>query len=122
MSSQCNFGSQEIWESIKRFDSALELEWNPEINRWELYRKSRGKLHYILKLETPDGKPCGVDMRLKRILAESDNWKYKDAVTWAREINQRERNKKAKAKADLHDKIVWTVKDTAKTVARRLGI
>jgi hypothetical protein len=122
MSCQCNFGSQTIWESIKRFDSALELKWNPEINRWELYRKSRGKLHYILKLETPDGQPCGVDMRLKRILSDCDNWKYKDVVVWAKELNQKERDRKAKLKSNLHDRIEWTVKDTAKTVARRLGI
>lgn len=121
MSSPYNFGSRVIWESIKRFDPALELKFNNETGRWELHRKSRGKFHFILTLETTDGQPCGVDMRLKQILYDCDNWKYKDVKSWARELNQKARDRVTKQKRNLHDKIHWTVKDTARTVARRMG-
>lgn len=114
-----NFGSKSIWDSIKRADSSLELKWNSQIDRWELYRKSGGKLHYLLKLETPDGKSCGVDIRLKQILSDCDNWKYKNVVQWARELNERDRKQKEKFRAELYDKIAWNVKDHASIIARK---
>lgn len=87
---------------ILKYDSALQIRWNGQTNRWELWRRGMetGKPVLLVILENADGSYRPVDSRLFEYLVNHDFWRMgKSTKDIAREMQEYE-DLKAKKKRD----------------------
>lgn len=99
--------NKEEWARIKRYDPALELRWNAELNRWELWRRGKNRMVFIVRLENSDGTFRTLDKRLLNYLVNCDSWTKHNADPTAihKELLDRERREQAKRDEELYGKL-----------------
>lgn len=95
------------WAAVKRYDSALELQWNNRVNRWELWRQGPNREVLIVRLENADGSFRKLDNRLLSYLISCDGWtKHNgDATAIHKELLEHERKEQAKKDRTLYDRL-----------------
>lgn len=113
MGCSVSFGNKAIWEDIKRYDSALELVWNNEVNRWEVWRNSQsGRKMFITRMENSDGSYRPIDRRLLSYLVNNDGWKKSKVDDLAREMNDYDEQERNKRRSRWEEKCDYIEKDT----------
>ena len=106
------------WEAIKRYDAALQLIWNAELNRWEVWRRGPRHRVMVLRLTNADGSYRPVDSRLLWYLVNNDGYKYKNSSELEREFRDYEQKQDKAVEDKFHDNIHEMVKERSRYMRR----
>lgn len=105
---------------IKKYDPALRAKWNPTINRWELWRQSRGREHFIVRIQEKDNGYRPLDNRIMRYLINNDGWQYKNAQAIAREMDEYDRKREEKEDREMKERLEWHAKERYRSIKNEM--
>ena len=109
-----------LWKRIEGYDCCLRLQWNPQIDRWEIWRQSRGRLHLVLRLQYPDGTYRGLDDRVLELLQSSDLWRHKNPTIVSNMLDEGVRKRWEKEDRDLEERLTYEGKEGWKHLNRSI--
>lgn len=138
-----SYGSHYWWNRILSYDRDLFLKWNPEKNRYELWRWGRPQIVpvrmsidgilqdstlcylmkkpvYVVTLQDERGEYMPVDRRLFEHLMASDGRKWKSPTHWSREVGECENKTREKQMKNFKEEMEWIGQDTRRYIAKDL--
>ena len=102
-------------ERLKTFDSKLEVIFNCQRERWEIYRHSRGKVHWVIAVEGPNGEYRPLDERIFRQLYLNDIIaRYGSIANYERHMDEKQKKWQENQQKTMDHELRWDIKNDRK--------
>lgn len=98
---------------LKDFDNKLEVAFNCQTERWELYRISRGKVHWVMAIEEEDGSYRPLDERVFKKLYEIDVIaRYGSVANYEKYMDEKQKKWQDGEQKKADHELRYDIKDT----------
>ena len=84
--------SKKFKERLHNFDPKLSVSFNCERERWELYRYSKSRMHWVMAIEEEDGSYRKLDGRVFKQLYQNDLIaRYGSIANWEKAQDEKQK-------------------------------